>query len=252
MREKRGARCLFAVVAALFVGAVVPAAAGAESRSFVNVFNLFPHLGALTNGPANEYPSTIPVTGVPGTVTNVTVTLIGLSSASPDDIDAVIVGPNGQQIMLMSDACGINPNELEDDNWTFDDSASTFLSDGGPCGDFEDESFKPTNYENPDDDNLTAEGGPAGPYLNSLSLLAGGSPDGDWNLFMFDDNASFHGFDLSGWALNLEIQPPPATPATPAAPQATGQRAAALAKCKSKKTKKARKKCRRKAQALPV
>ncbi len=119
----------------------------------------------------------------------------------------MIVGPNGQKVMLVSDACGVNPNTLEDENWTFDDSAPTFISNGGPCGDFQDESFKPTNYENPDDDDLTPSGGPAGPYLNSLSLLAGGSPNGAWNLFVFDDNPTFHGFDISAWALNLEIQP---------------------------------------------
>jgi hypothetical protein len=246
MREKRGARRLCAFAAALFIFSLFPAAAGAETRSFVNAFNLFPHLGASTHGPANVYPSSIAVSGVAGTVTNATVTLIGLSSASPDDIDAVVVGPNGQQIMLMSDACGVNPSSLEDDNWTFDDSASTFLSDSGPCGSFQDESFRPTNYEDPSLDDLTAEGGPAGPYLNSLSLLAGGSPNGAWNLFMFDDNNNFRGFSLSAWALNLEIEPPPA------APQATGRRAAALAKCKAKKTKKARRKCRQKAQSLPL
>jgi hypothetical protein len=42
------------------------------------------------------------------------------------------------------------------------------------------------------------------------------------------------------------ILPAPTTPA------ATGQRAAALAKCKKKKSKKARKKCKKKANLLPV
>ncbi|MGZ5341014.1 MAG: hypothetical protein ACXWED_06360 [Solirubrobacterales bacterium] len=41
------------------------------------------------------------------------------------------------------------------------------------------------------------------------------------------------------------------TPPTPT-PAATGQRAAALAKCKNKKSKKARKKCKKKANRLPV
>ncbi|MGZ5308654.1 MAG: hypothetical protein ACXWDP_05625, partial [Solirubrobacterales bacterium] len=42
------------------------------------------------------------------------------------------------------------------------------------------------------------------------------------------------------------------TAPTPAAAAATGQRAAALAKCKNKKSKKARKKCKKKANQLPV
>ncbi len=166
-------------------------------------------------------------------------TLIGYSSASPDDTDAVIVGPNGQKVMLVSDACGVNPNTLDDENWTFDDSASTFISDAGPCDSFQDASFKPTNYENPDDDDLTPGGGPAGPYLNSLSLLAGGSPDGDWKLFVFDDNPSFHGFDLSAWALHLEIQPPP--PAAPTPPSGSAGPAST--------TPTGKKACKKRAQA---
>ena len=58
-------------------------------------------------------------------------------------------------------------------------------------------------------DNLSPGGGPVPPYLNALSLLAGGSPNGAWNLFMFDDNAGgFVGFQISGWALTLEIEQP--------------------------------------------
>jgi hypothetical protein len=242
MREKRGVSRIGLLAGALLIVALFPAATRAETRTFVNVFNLFPTGGALTQGPANKYPSSIAVSGVAGTVTKATVTLIGYSSTSPDDADAVIVGPNGQKVMLLSDACGVNPSTLEDENWTFDDSASTFISDNGPCGSFQDASFKPTNYENPDLDDLTPGGGPAGPYLNSLSLLAGGSPNGAWNLFVFDDNPSFHGFDLSAWALNLDIQPAPA-----AAPQTTGQQAPAK-KCKKRHKRSAAeaKKCKKK------
>ena len=46
--------------------------------------------------------------------------------------------------------------------------------------------------------------------------------------------------------------PPPPPPAAGGSPTATGQRAAALKKCKKKKSKKARKKCKRKANKLPV
>jgi CSLREA domain-containing protein len=45
---------------------------------------------------------------------------------------------------------------------------------------------------------------------------------------------------------------PPPSNATPTPPGPTGQRAAALAKCKKKKKRKARRKCKRKANKLPV
>lgn len=265
MKEKRGARRICLLAAALLAAALYPAGARAQTHTFLNLTHLAPSGGAGTSGPVNAYPSSIGVSGLSGTVTKAAVTLIDYHSSSPDDADVAITGPNGQTVMLMSDACGetVVPDgptfSAVDENWTFDDAASTFLSDGGPCSPNQTASFKPTNYEVSDNE-MTPAGGPAGPYLNRLSFLAGGSPNGIWKLFMLDDNGTCClGAGLSGWALRLEVQPPPpATPATPAAPAAaaapaaTGQRAAALAKCKGKKSKKARKKCRKKAQALPL
>jgi hypothetical protein len=256
MREKRGPRRVCVLAAALFIAALLPAAARAETHTFLNLTQLAPRDGAGTSGPANVYPSNIAVSGLSGTVSTATVTLISYQSSSPDDADVVITGPNGQKVMLMSDACGesIVPGgpafSADNENWTFDDAAPTFVPNGGPCAPAQTASFQPSNYGDPGLDDLSTDGGPVGPYLNSLSLLAGGSPNGSWNLFMLDDNAACcFGAGIAGWALTLDIQPPPATPA---APQATGQRAAALAKCKGRKSKKARRKCRQKAQGLPL
>jgi subtilisin-like proprotein convertase family protein len=232
--------------------------------------SLFPAGNAQgTVGPANEYPSTVVVAGVPGTVTKVTVSLIDLESGNADDIDMALVGPNEEPVMLMSDACGDHP--LAADDWTFDDAAPTFLSDNGPCAGGQRASFRPSNYfgGEPEPDDLTPGGGPAGPYLNQLAFLAGGTPDGEWKLYVADDDPAVVGFTLDAWALNLEIEPPPPaptpspatstpttsttpSPAPPAAVKRTGRRAAALARCKAKKTKRARAKCRGKARKLPA
>jgi len=259
----------------LLLAALAPAgAAAAETRTFLNTDDLFPTGGALTVGPASKYPSTIAVSGVAGTVTKATVTVVGLASASGDDIDMAINGPNGQTVMLMSDACGLATG-LSNDDYVFDDSAPVFLSDVGGCPNpFKTATVMPSNYGDPAEDDLSPNGGPAAPYLNKLSFLAGGSPNGAWNLFVRDDNQDFNGFDVKAWALTLEIEPPPPPPPTivtvtvpgPPAPSAsasppagrsttqakTGQRAAALAKCKTKKSPKARARCRAKAQKLPV
>jgi hypothetical protein len=250
-------------------------AGAAETRSFLNTDQEFPVGDANgTFGPAIHYPSTIVVSGVAGTVTKVTATMFGLESVSPDDIDMALVGPDGAQVMLMSDACGLNPSTFNGETWTFDDAASSFLSDNGPCASGQVATFKPSNYENPELDDFSQEGGgPPPPYTNKLSALAGGSPDGSWELFLLDDNsAGGIGFGLADWALNLEIEPPPPTPPTiqtvtvtapstptsgstptPAAtPKKTGKRAAALARCKKKKTKAKRAKCRANARKLPI
>jgi hypothetical protein len=250
-------------------------AAAAESRTFLNTDPEFPTGDANgLIGPAPHYPSTIAVSGVAGTVTKVTATVIGLGSASPDDIDMALVGPDGAQVMLMSDACGQNPSTLSEATWTFDDAAPSFLSDNGPCTG-QVGTFKPSNYENPELDDLSKEaGGPPPPYTNALSALAGGSPDGTWKLFVLDDSDDFVGFTFDAWALTLEIEPPPPPTPTiqtvevpgptitlpalaptpgPGVPSTkTGKRAAALTKCKAKKTKVKRAACRKKAQKLPV
>jgi hypothetical protein len=262
------------VGAALLLALLVPAAAAAESRSFVTLGEEFPTGGNnLQFGPAFDYPSTATVSGVPGIVTKVSVTVFSLTSASPDDIDMVLVGPNEEQVMLMSDACG--STGFSDRTWTFDDAAPTFLPDSGPCnGPSALGTFKPSNYENPALDDLSKEGGgPPPPYSNALSDLTGGSAEGEWELFVLDDNSAATGFVFNAWALNLEVEPPPPpspliqtvfvpAPATLAAPGTgtavapkpgpTGKRAAALAKCKAKKGKAQKAKCKAKARKLPA
>jgi hypothetical protein len=231
---------------------LLPASAGADTRTFTNTENLGPSGSNASSGPAKHYPSSIVVSGVLGTVTKATVTLIDLASASGDDIDMAMTGPNGQTVMLMSDACGESPNDLAAEDWTFDDAAAGFLSDNGPCTHAQTASFKPSNFGGDpllDDMNvapLGAPNAPAPPYLNNLASLAGGSPNGSWNLFVRDDNATgFVGFSIPAWTLTLEVQPPATQPNNPATPSPSTP---AKKKCKKKKGKKAAvaKKCKKK------
>lgn len=255
-------RRLWPLAVLLALVALGPASASAETRTFTSLGELFPTGGALTQGPANEFPSTISVGGVAGTVTGVTMTTVALDSANADDIDMALTGPNGQTVMLMSDACG--DNGLEKEFFTFDDAAPTFLSNNGPCAGFQRASFKPSNYLGaaPEPEDFSGSGGPK-EFVNRLGALTGGSPNGDWDLWVFDDNSvGFFGFGLS-WALTLEVQPPPPPPPTivtvqvpvptaAAVPAKTGKRARALAKCKNKPTAEAKKRCRANARKLPL
>ncbi len=260
MRSRLRARRIVSLAAALLLAVLVPTAARADTHTFLNTADLVPSEGAGDFGPAGTYPSSIVVSGLSGTVTRATVTVIDLASSSADDIDMVITGPNGQQVMLMSDACGEYPNNLEDEDWTFEDAAPTFVPDGGPCGPGRQVSFKPSNYLGapPEPDDLSPGGGPAPPYLNALSFFNGASPDGTWSLYVTDDNAlGYLGFELKAWALTLDVeQPPPGVAAPPAAtrttptPDATGGLRAALARCKKKATKRARSRCRHRARIL--
>jgi hypothetical protein len=272
MRERLIRGSLYCATIAVLALCMGPSSASADSYTFFKIGTLTPHGGAGEVGPAAPYPSSLAISGLSGTVTNVRVTIIGYTSSSPQDTDIVITGPNGQKVMLMSDACGrgdlVQPPDvrIQNDNWTFDDSAQTYLSRDGPCFSAQDASFKPSDYlnvsaeaaENPDMSSCImppgCAGGPPPPYVNALSSFNGASPNGAWNLFVLDDYAGCCvGFYINGWALTLDVQPPPPAQATATAlaPGPTGQQAAALKKCK-KKQGRARRKCKKKAFKLPL
>ncbi len=59
-----------------------------------------------SSGNATPYPSAIAVSNVAGAITKVTVTLSNLTHQFAADIDALLVSPGGQKVMIMSDAGG--------------------------------------------------------------------------------------------------------------------------------------------------
>ncbi|HMU27576.1 MAG TPA: hypothetical protein PKA65_09245, partial [Solirubrobacterales bacterium] len=147
-----------------------------------------------TSGPAVPYPSTITVSGMVGTITKVTVALNGVSHTYPDDIDALLVGPGGQNTLLMSDAGG-GP-DLLGINLVFDDSASNLLPDETQIAAG---TYKPTNYGTGD---LFPSPAPAavGSYTSALSTFVGLSPNGIWSLFINDDSRGDQGSISGGWS----------------------------------------------------
>ncbi|WP_169090849.1 proprotein convertase P-domain-containing protein [Paenibacillus sp. PL91] len=147
-------------------------------------------------GESNPYPSTIGVTGMTGAIAKVTVTLFNLSHAFPDDIDILLVHPNGTtNTILMSDAGG--SSNITNVTLTFDDSAASFIPDSGPVVSG---TFKPTNYEAIE--NLPAPAPPSSPFVG-LSNFIGLAPNGPWRLFVFDDFGGSSGEIADGWSLTI-------------------------------------------------
>ncbi len=144
-------RRLVPVSFVLLLAALLPAAANAQSFSFTNeegfVAGQTSNEEANSFGPANHYPGTVSVSGIDGTVTKVTLTALDLSATS--DLDMALVGPNGAQVVLMSDACGSGPAEPPQD-WTFDESAPEFVPQF-TCPAAR-KAYRPANYEGIDDD----------------------------------------------------------------------------------------------------
>lgn len=150
-----------------------------------------------TRGIASPFPSAIAVAGVTGTVSKVTVTFDGFSHAWPGDVDALLVGPTGQAVLLMSDVsegAGLAVNNL---SLTFDDAAaanlpaSTLITSG---------SYKPTNYGSGDSFSAPA---PGGAYGSALAVFNGLNPNGNWSLYIQDDSSQDVGSVAQGWHLSI-------------------------------------------------
>ncbi len=96
--------------------------------------------GSSAGAPASPYPSNIHLQNLFGPITNVNVTLTGLSHTSPQDIDALLVGPQGQNIEVMSDVGGGGP--ASNVNLTFSDEAEFPI---GHLSTLSSGNFKPSN-----------------------------------------------------------------------------------------------------------
>ncbi len=73
-------------------------------------------------GPATPYPSTCVASGLSGAISDVDVTFTSLDHTWPDDVDMLLVSPDGQNATIMSDAGG--SNDLIDCTLTLDDRGS--------------------------------------------------------------------------------------------------------------------------------
>lgn len=152
-----------------------------------------------TSGNGSPYPSTIVVSGIVDPIEKVSVTISGLTHPNPDDIDLLLVGPQGQAIVLMSDAGGANG--ISSTTVTFDDGGLT-LSDSGLLTSG---NYQPGNYGGIETFPAPA---PAGPYGASLAAFANQNPNGNWSLYAVDDFNKDRGEITGGWRLDFILKAP--------------------------------------------
>jgi hypothetical protein len=169
----------------------------------------------------SPYPSTINVIGGPTIIGSMRVTLYDVSHVVPDNIDVLLVGPNGAAYVLMADTGGPFSIDVSSPvTLTFTDTAAAVLPDSDPLTTG---TFKPTSCETP----VLNFAGPAppGPYIEPGCVVARPvahslfgafgltSPMGNWNLYVRDDNgspivATSIGSIAGGWG--IEFLPPTA------------------------------------------
>jgi len=151
-------------------------------------------------GAGDPYPSTINVSGLPTTgILDVNVRLDSLGHSFPDDIDLLLVGPNGTNIILASDVGGIN--DVAGVVLTIDDEAASLLPDGTALVSG---SFRPTNIGT--GDTFTAPA-PAPSGNTSLTVFDALNPNGTWSLFIMDDLTADQGAISGGWSLIFTTTP---------------------------------------------
>jgi subtilisin-like proprotein convertase family protein len=154
--------------------------------------------GTGTDGNANPYPSIVNVTGLPTSIRRASVRLTNLSHTFPDDIDMLLVGPDGQNAIILSDVGGsIDFSGL---TLTLDDSAANSLPDSGAVVDG---TFKPTNFGAGDAFPAPA---PAPLGTSALSVFNGTNPNGAWTLYVVDDLGGDTG-SMSRWDVNFVLEP---------------------------------------------
>src|SRR5262245_41743588 len=164
-----------------------------------------------TVGNGAPYPSSINVSGMPGTITSVSVTLNNLSHSFLDDIAIVLVGPSGA-LLLMDGVAETNVASatvtLQDGAAAMPDSTALITGTDTPTAYFTGDSFPApgpgTTYNHP---------GPAGGNTATFASTFNGTPaNGTWSLYIVDYVNGDGGSIANGWSLNITTSLSPLGP----------------------------------------
>ena len=167
---------------------------------------------------ATPYPSNILVSGAPTGLTDVDVALKNVTHPFPDDIDVLLVGPAGQNLVLVSDAGNpggsVPPNPPGANNVTvnFDDAAAGQLAQNTPWGAAGSTvSSKPIDYDPLAQVDAFPAPAPAPSAATALTTFNGTNPNGTWSLYVVSDGAPETGTIAGGWCLTLVSAQPDVT-----------------------------------------
>ena len=171
---------------------------------------------ATAGGPgvASLYPSPITVSGMAGTISDVNVTITGLTAPRPRDLDFLLVGPAGQKFVIMADVGGTGATcAIAGVNLTIDDGAAAALPElaAGCPPVLTSGSYKPANYIFGTEMDVFPAPAPAGPYSNpantgsaTLAVFNTTNPNGTWNLYVADDSLGGGNSTIAGgWSLDI-------------------------------------------------
>lgn len=170
-------------------------ALGSPGTSTITIYDVaseFTNSSPLNFSGGQTVSSVITVDGYTGAMLGVRVSLTGVTAPVPDNIDVLLVDPDGTAYVLMGDTGGANA--LTGATLTFEDTAGQSLPDAAAIT--VGQNYKPTNCL----PGVTTFGGgaPSAPYIepgcgptlsNTMASAFGGmNPNGNWTLYVRDDN----------------------------------------------------------------
>ena len=157
-------------------------------------------------------PFTLDVTALLEPIAEVTVTFTNILHGHPADIDALLVGPGGQNVMLISDVGELLSevdSMIDQVTLTFHDGAASLPANVRITSG----TYAPTNYQGiveeiAEMDQNSPQPPPLGPYGTTLSVFNGLNPNGTWKLFVQDDLEDESG-EMQSWSLTVTTVPEP-------------------------------------------
>lgn len=177
----------------------------AQGQTFSNSTTITVPNSDVLQGPATPYPAGVEVLGVGPTLVSISVTLTNFTHAYPADVDVLLIAPNGQNVLLMSDVGSFFP--VAGLNFTFTNSAGASMPSGSMLMSG---TFAPTNFDPVGNvDGFPPPAPAVGPYGSSFAPLLGTNPNGQWQLFVVDDVAGNNGQFAGGWSITVTTSGPP-------------------------------------------
>ncbi|HIG76180.1 MAG TPA: T9SS type A sorting domain-containing protein [Bacteroidetes bacterium] len=168
---------------------------------------MIPASGA-TSGAPDPYPTTITVSGLAGAITDVDVSIAGLSHSNPGDLDVFVEAPNADNVWLFSDQANGTP--ATDVDVVFDDQTP-----GQPpipfSGPLTSGSYIPANVGSTSDAFDAPAPTPSGSVR--LSDFNGDDPNGTWTLWS-DDDATNNTGEYDEWCVIITTDASPNTDPT--------------------------------------
>jgi VCBS repeat-containing protein len=197
---------VLAVAAGLLVGSLGPAISADAAKHPVSAMKFQPFTNgtpiAITDNTTT--PSTIEASGFETEIIDVNVSLNTFSHTQPSDVDVLLVGPQGQTALIMSDVA--SDSNAANDSVVFDDQTASPLP---KQDDLTSGVFLPTNYDiATDQDSFAPNPRIPSPLSKNTSLATfnGTNPNGTWTLFVDDDDddtADTSGSITGGWSLSI-------------------------------------------------